>query len=53
MRKWMVIAGLLLVIGGPVLLNLVRGREPKQVEVEGVSMHTLAPSILASGTLAY
>jgi HlyD family secretion protein len=53
MRKWIVIAVIALVIAVPVTMNIVRGGEAKQVEVENVSLRALAPSILASGTLAY
>ena len=53
MRKWIVIAGLVLVIAVPVAINLLRGGEAKSVEMEGVGLHAIAPSILASGTLAY
>jgi HlyD family secretion protein len=53
MRKWIVIAGVALVIAVPVALNLVRGGEAKQVEMESASLRAISPSILASGTLAY
>jgi HlyD family secretion protein len=53
MRKWIVIAGVVLVIIVPVTLSLVRGGEAKQVEVERAALRSIAPSILASGTLAY
>ena len=53
MRKWIVIAGVVLVIAVPVTLSLVRGGEAKQVEIESASMRAISPSILASGTLAY
>lgn len=53
MRKWIVIAVIALVIAVPVTMNVVRGGEAKQVEVESASLRALAPSILASGTLAY
>jgi HlyD family secretion protein len=53
MRKWIVIAVIALVIAVPVAMNIVRGGEAKQVELESVSLRALAPSILASGTLAY
>ena len=53
MRKWLVIAGVVLVIAIPVAINLIRGGDAKAVEMEGVRLHAIAPSILASGTLAY
>jgi HlyD family secretion protein len=53
MRKWWVIAGLVLLIAVPVALHLVRGGEAKQVEIEGAGRRAISPSILASGTLAY
>ena len=53
MRKWIVLAVVVLVIIVPVTLNLVRGGKAKQVEVEHVGLRSIAPSILASGTLAY
>ena len=53
MRKWMVIVGIVLVIAVPVTLNLVRGGEAKQVEIEAAALRPISPSILASGTLAY
>ncbi len=53
MRKWFVIAGVVLVIAIPVAINLIRGGDAKAVEMEGVRLHAIAPSILASGTLAY
>ena len=53
MRKWIVIVGVVLVIAVPVTLSLVRGGEAKQVEVERADLRSIAPSILASGTLAY
>jgi HlyD family secretion protein len=53
MRKWLVIAGVVLVIAVPVVLNLIRGGDAKAVETEGVGLRAIAPSILASGTLAY
>jgi HlyD family secretion protein len=53
MRKWIVMAVIALVIAVPVTMNIVRGGEAKQVELESVSLRALAPSILASGTLAY
>src|ERR1700733_10988575 len=53
MRKWIVIAAVVLVIIVPVTFSLVRGGEAKQVEIERVGLRSIAPSILASGTLAY
>jgi HlyD family secretion protein len=53
MRKWIVIIGVVLVIAVPVTLSLVRGGEAKQVEIEAAGLRAIAPSILASGTLAY
>jgi HlyD family secretion protein len=53
MRKWIVIAGVALVIAVPVAINVVRGGEAKQVEVESAGLRAISPSILASGTLAY
>ena len=53
MRKWIVIAGLVLVIVVPVTLSLLRGGAAKPVEIERAALRSIAPSILASGTLAY
>jgi len=53
MRKWIVMSVIALVILVPVTMSIVRGGEAKEVEVESVSLRALAPSILASGTLAY
>jgi len=53
MRKWLVIAGVVLVIAVPVALSLIRGGEAKQVEIEVAGLRAISPSILASGTLAY
>lgn len=53
MRKWLVLAGIVLVIAVPVALSLIRGGEAKPVEIETAGLHAIAPSILASGTLAY
>jgi HlyD family secretion protein len=53
MRKWILIAGVVLVIIVPVTLSLVRGGEAKQVEIDRAAVRSIAPSILASGTLAY
>ena len=53
MRKWIVIAVIVLVIAVPVALSVMRGGEAKQVEIETANLHAISPSILASGTLAY
>jgi HlyD family secretion protein len=53
MRKWIIIGVIALVIAVPVVTNLIRGGEAKEVEIESVSLRALSPSILASGTLAY
>jgi HlyD family secretion protein len=53
MRKWIVPAAIVLVIAVPVTMSVLRGGEAKQVEVESVALRAIAPSILASGTLAY
>jgi HlyD family secretion protein len=53
MRKWIVFGGILLVVTVPVALSLMRGSEAKQVEIERAALRAIAPSILASGTLAY
>ena len=53
MRKWIVLAVVVLVVAVPVTLSLLRGGEAKQVEIEAVDLRAISPSILASGTLAY
>ena len=53
MRKWIVIAAIVLVIAVSVALSLIRGGEAKQVEIENAGVRAISPSILASGTLAY
>lgn len=53
MRAWWAVTGVALVIAVPVALSISRGREPKQVELEVVTPHVIAPLILASGTLSY
>jgi HlyD family secretion protein len=53
MRKWIPITGIVLLAGMTLSIKLMRGGEAKQVTVERVSLQTLSPSILASGTLAY
>jgi HlyD family secretion protein len=53
MRKWIVIIVVVLVIAVPVTTSLLRGGEAKAVEIETAGLRAIAPSILASGTLAY
>lgn len=53
MRKWIVPAAIVLVVAVPVTMSLLRGGEAKQVEIEPAALRAIAPSILASGTLAY
>ncbi len=52
-RKWLPLAAIAALILVPVALKLWRSDEAKAVEAESVSLHVLAPSILASGTLVY
>lgn len=52
-RKWLLLAAAVLLIGVPVAMQLRRGAEAKQVDLEQVEPRTLSPSILASGTLTY
>src|SRR5689334_22302164 len=53
MRKWIVPAAIVLAVAVPVTMSVLRGGEAKQVEVEPATLRAIAPSILASGTLAY
>jgi HlyD family secretion protein len=53
LRKWILIVSAVALVTVPVALRLARGGQPKQVEIENVSLRALSPSILASGTLTY
>jgi HlyD family secretion protein len=53
MRKWIPFLAIVLLAGATISIKLLRGGEAKEVIVERVSLQTLSPSILASGTLAY
>ncbi|HEX2585161.1 MAG TPA: efflux RND transporter periplasmic adaptor subunit [Steroidobacteraceae bacterium] len=52
-KNWLIIAALLLVVVVPVTLKRMHGQAGKSVDIEVVSKRMLAPSILASGALAY
>ena len=53
MKKYVILGGLALLVLMPVALKLLHGGEIKEVQIEAVSKRTLAPSILASGSLTY
>ena len=44
---------LALVVAVPVALQVKRGGDAKEVEIETVEMHVISPTILASGSLIY
>lgn len=52
-KKWIAVGVVVALIVIPVTLKLSRDDTNKVVDVEGVTTHALAPTILASGSLTY
>ena len=52
-KNWLIFTALLVVVAVPVTLKRIHGQAGKTVDIEVISKRTLAPSILASGALAY
>jgi len=49
----LVIAVLAVLVGAPVVMQMKKGGEAKEVEVEAVEARVISPTILASGNLTY
>src|SRR6185312_14139536 len=52
-KQWIVVGALVALIALPVVLKLSRGGTEKIVDLERVTPHALAPTVLASGSLTY
>jgi HlyD family secretion protein len=53
MKKLLVVVGLAALVGVPVVMQMRKGGETKEVEVEKVEARIISPTILASGALTY
>ena len=52
-KKWLILAGLVVLVTVPIAMKLSRGTEAKPVDIEQVTRRVLSPTILASGSLTY
>jgi HlyD family secretion protein len=52
-KKWLIFVGILALVSVPVAMQMKRGGDVKEVEVETVEAHVISPTILASGSLTY